>query len=72
MAQLGGGGGAVDGCLVSVCVAALCVSSTSVYEAFKSLQMCCGLRPIRGLPKPLWASCQRGVTVKINSTGTVE
>lgn len=68
----GGVRGAVDGCLVSVCAAALCVSSTSVYEAFKSLQMCCGLRPIRVLPKPPWASCQRGATVKINSTDTVE
>ena len=39
----GGGAGGRTWCL-RVCCSPLC-SSIGVYEAFKSLQMCCGLRP---------------------------
>lgn len=52
----------------SVCCSSVCFS-TSVYGAFKSLQMCRGLRPTSPPQKP-WASCQRRLTVKINSTDT--
>jgi len=42
--------------------------SSSVYGAFKSLQMCRGLWLTRP-PQTPWASSQHRLTVKINSTG---
>lgn len=72
LARCGGGGWreAADGRLVTVYCSSVCFC-TSVYGAFKSLQMCCGLRPTSP-PQNLRASCQRGLTVQINSTDTVE
>lgn len=67
---VGGGGRGAEGrqSCHSVCCSSVCFS-TSVYGAFKSLQMCRGLRPTSPPQKP-WASCQRRLTVKINSTDT--
>ena len=74
LARRGGWREGGSGRLVSVCVCVcvcVCVRFSSVYGAFKSLQMCCGLRPTSP-PQTLRASCQRGLTVKINSTDTAD
>ncbi len=71
---LGGGVGVRGGSGRTSCQCVCCSSvcfSTSVYGPFKSLRMCCGLRPTSP-PQALRASCQHGLTVKINSTDTVE
>lgn len=75
--SVGGAGGVVvrgwqrtDVLSVCVCCSSVCFS-TGVYGAFKSLRMCCGLRPTSP-PQNLRANCQHGLTVKINSTDTVE